>query len=174
MPKIISFEDMLPELQFSSGRKDGFMYLHLILWGVVFAIMVVAELSTMQLVSIWFAAGALAAFIGAICEVSFVAQLILFTAISIVLLVFTRPLLKKVTVNKVQPTNADLDIGKTAVVIEEINNTSGTGRVRISGVDWKAVSGDGSVIPSDTVVTVTAVQGAKLTVSCLKEKINQN
>ena len=62
------------------------------------------------------------------------------------------------------PTNSELEVGRTAKVIEEINADNGTGRVRVGGVDWSAVSADESVIPSDTVVTVTAVNGAKLTV----------
>ena len=62
------------------------------------------------------------------------------------------------------PTNSELEIGRTAKVIEEINANSGTGRVRVGGVDWSAVSSDDSIIPNDTVVTVTEVKGAKLTV----------
>ena len=61
-------------------------------------------------------------------------------------------------------TNAELDVGKNAVVIEEINKDNGTGRVTLNGVDWSAVSSDNSVIPKGSIVTVTQVQGAKLVV----------
>jgi membrane protein implicated in regulation of membrane protease activity len=62
-------------------------------------------------------------------------------------------------------TNADLDIGESAVVIEEINENTGSGRVTLKGVDWSAVPAvSGSIIPKGSIVTVKKVQGAKLTV----------
>lgn len=150
------------------------MYGHLILWGAVFAVLVIAELTTMQLISIWFAAGAIAAFIATLCGLTMSMQLFIFIAVSIVLLIATRPLLKKFRVGDSQPTNIDLDIGKTAVVIEEINNTSDTGRARLNGVDWKAVSSDGSVIPEGSIVKIDKISGTKLfvTLSEKKETIN--
>lgn len=146
------------------------MLAHLILWGVIFAVMVIYELVSFQLVSIWFAAGAIGGFIAALCDLSLVNQLLIFVLVSLVLLVATRPLLKKITHGKAQATNADLDIGKTAVVIEEINNDAGTGRARINGVDWKAVSDEGIIIPEGTIVTVKEINGAKLIVSVCEEK----
>ena len=74
------------------------------------------------------------------------------------------PMLKKARNKGFVSTNADLDIGKKAVVIEEISQDAGTGRVTLNGVDWSAISADGSVIPKDSVVTVTEVNGAKLKV----------
>jgi len=70
--------------------------------------------------------------------------------------------------NKSTPTNSELNVGKSAVTIEEIDNARGTGRIKLDGVDWRAVSADNSVIAKDTVVTVTEVQSAKLvvTVNC--------
>ena len=94
----------------------------LIFWGAVFAVMVIAELASFQLISIWFAIGALVTFIMALCGAELGIQMLVFTVVSIVLLLFTRPLLKKFAVKKIQPTNIELDVGKTAVVIEEINN----------------------------------------------------
>lgn len=142
---------------------------YLIVWGAVFAVMVIAELSTMQLVSIWFAAGAAAAFVSALFEQVIWVQLIIFAVVSILLLVFTRPLLKKITVKNNQPTNKDLDIGKTASVIEAIDNDTDKGRVKLNGTYWKAVSNDGSKIPEGTVVTITEIKGTKLFVSPLEK-----
>jgi len=148
------------------------MYVDLIVWGIVFAVMVVAELLSMQLVSIWFAAGAAAAFVVSFFDVELWVQLIVFVAVSVLLLVATRPILKKFRVDNTQPTNMELDIGKTAVVIEEINNSIDKGRVRLSGVDWKAVSEDDTVIAKDSIVRVSEVKGSKLIVMLCKEKIN--
>jgi membrane protein implicated in regulation of membrane protease activity len=148
------------------------MFGHLILWGVVFAVMVIAELASMQLVSIWFAAGALASFIVALCGLGMGMQMFVFVVVSVILLTATRPLLKKFRVGKTQPTNIDLDIGKTAVVIETVNNSADAGRARLNGVDWKAVSSDGSVIPEGSIVKIDDIKGTKLFVTLTKETIN--
>ncbi|MGN0691579.1 MAG: NfeD family protein, partial [Oscillospiraceae bacterium] len=59
---------------------------------------------------------------------------------------------------------AELDIGKTAEVIETIDSLSGTGRVRLDGVDWSARSEDGSLIEKGANVTVTASESTTLIV----------
>ncbi len=148
------------------------MNIDLIIWGVVFAIMVVAELMTNQLVSIWFAAGAATAFVSVLFGANLWIQLVVFVVVSVLLLIATRPILKKFRLDKSQPTNMELDVGKKAVVIEEINNSIGKGRVKLSGVDWKAVSDDDSVIAKDSIVTVKEVNGSKLIVTLSKEKVN--
>lgn len=145
---------------------------NLIIWGIVFAVMVIVELTTFQLISIWFAAGALVSFITAVCGAGTGVQLLVFTVVSILLLLLTRPLLKKLTVGKIQPTNMELDVGKTAVVIEEVNNALDTGRAKLNGVDWKAVSRDGSVIPEGSIVKIDDIRGTKLYVSLCEEKIS--
>lgn len=139
---------------------------YMILWGVILIIMVIAELSTLQMISIWFAAGALGAFIASFF-ISFVWQFAIFTILSALLLILTRPFFKKVAKSP-QPTNAELDIGKSAVVIEEIDSVKGTGRASLNGVDWRVVSNTNEVIPKDSVVTVEAIQGSKLLV-CMKK-----
>lgn len=137
----------------------------MIFWGVVFVLMVIAECASMQLVSIWFAVGSLGAFFAAMLNLGFTGQLAIFVLISLVLLIATRPLLKKLRVQKIVPTNADKEIGATAVIIEEVNAAMGTGRVRLNGVDWIAVSENETILPINTVVIVRQVQGAKLIVA---------
>ena len=137
---------------------------YLIFWGAVFVVMLIAEFASMQLVSIWFAAGAAGAFAAAMLNLSFTAQLLIFVILSVFLLLITRPLLAKLRVKQQPRTNADLNIGQTAVVIEEINPALGTGRATLGGVDWIAVSESGNNIPAKTVVMVTRVDGAKLVV----------
>lgn len=146
------------------------MYGHLILWGVVFVVMAIAELVSMQLISIWFAAGALASFIIALCGFGMGFQMFIFVIVSVVLLTVTRPLLKKFSVNNAQPTNIDLDIGTTAVIIETVNNITGTGRAKLNGVDWKAVSSDGSIIEEESIVKIDEIDGTKLYVTLIEKK----
>lgn len=135
---------------------------YLIFWGVIFVAALIAEIASMQLVSIWFAVGAAGAFIAAMLNLGFAAQLAIFVLVSVILLLVTRPMLAALRVKRQPRTNADLNVGETAVVIEAVNPALGTGRARLGGVDWMAVSETGSIIPAETIVMITRVEGAKL------------
>ena len=136
----------------------------IILWIVVLAAALIIEAATFALVSIWFAAGALGALIAAAMGASIKMQLIIFSLLAGLLLFFTRPLLKKLFPSKFIPTNSELEVGKTAVVIESIDNDAGKGRVKLSGVDWAAVSSDGEKIPEGEIVKVKEIRSTKLIV----------
>ena len=91
-------------------------------------------------------------------------QSALFTVSSVIFLIIGFPLGRKLSDFKKTSTNFEMNIGKTATVIEEINSEKNTGRVRLNGVDWIAVSADGSIIPENSAVSVSEVKGAKLIV----------
>ena len=91
------------------------------IWGILFVLAVVAEIVSFQLVSIWFAAGALAAFLAACFGGSVMLQIILFLAVSVVLLLFTRPIAKKIFSFGIRDTNTQ-EIGRTASVIQTIDS----------------------------------------------------
>lgn len=135
-----------------------------IIWIVVLAAALILEAATFALVSIWFAVGAVGALIAASIGVPVIWQLVIFVFLAGLLLVFTRPLLKKLFPSKFIPTNSELEVGKTAVVTETIDNASGKGRVRLGGVNWAAVSSSGEVINDGEIVRVTEVRSAKLMV----------
>lgn len=134
-------------------------------WAALVVVFVIVEIATVQLVSIWLAAGSLVTMVCSyIFDIPLVGQLLIFLVSSAIFLLISWPLLKKARNKGYVPTNAELDTGKKAVVIENIDLNAGTGRVTLNGVDWSAVSADGSVIPKESVVTVVEVQGAKLKV----------
>jgi membrane protein implicated in regulation of membrane protease activity len=144
------------------------MEAELFIWAIVFAVFVIAEITSVQLVSIWFAIGALFALLSAFFfDVGFIAQFAIFTLTSGLFLALTFPFLRKWrNSKKIVSTNADLDVGEIATVIEEINENNGSGRVTLKGVDWSAVpETSGTIIPKGSVVTVKKVKGAKLTVA---------
>lgn len=141
----------------------------MILWAIVFGASVLLEMFSMQLISIWFAAGAFAAFIVSFFQ-PFGVQIAVFIAVTGIMLIATRPLVKKLHKPAV-PTNHELDLGENAVVIEDINPAEGTGRVRLKGVDWSAVSADGRNFKTGETVTVLKVSGACLTVGIKTESI---
>ena len=130
---------------------------------------VVAELASQQLICIWFAAGSLGALIASAAGGSVTLQLIIFVALSLLLLIFTRPILRKVLSFELKDTNAKQDIGKLAVVIQEIDPSKGTGRARLGDAEWMAVAAPELVIPVGTTVRVEKIDGAKLYVSLLPE-----
>ncbi len=136
-----------------------------IIWIAVMVLMVVLEGVSAQLVSIWFVAGALVASIVSFFVPSFPIQLVVFVGVSLFLLAVTRPFVKKLKAStKVEPTNADRYIGKTAVVIEDIDEVTGGGQVKVGGSVWSAKSESGVSIRKDSKVTVKGIKGVKLIV----------
>lgn len=141
-----------------------------VIWIVLLVLFLILEAATVQLVSAWFALGALCALLANLCGVGVIWQIVLFLIVSAICLIATRPLVKKMTATKIQKTNADRCIGAEAVVLEEINNLKSTGLVKAMGNTWTARAEDGSVIPKDTVVIVRKMDGVKLIVSQQSEK----
>lgn len=134
-------------------------------WIALAVVFGVVEAATAQIVTIWFAVGAVGALIANVVGADIAVQLIVFVAVSILTLVIARPYLKKFTKTEMQRTNADMYIGETAVVLEEINNTQGSGQVKVRGSVWTARSRDNTVIPAGENVLVEKIEGVKLIVS---------
>lgn len=131
-------------------------------WLTVAVIMAVIEGITPALVTIWFMFGALAAMVLSIFVQSFAVQFAVFAGVSAVLLIFTRPLVKKIfRKTKTVYTNADRIIGQEGVVTEEISNLENKGQITVLGQVWSAKSQDGTIIPSDKTVTVCSIHGVK-------------
>jgi membrane protein implicated in regulation of membrane protease activity len=115
-------------------------------------------------VSIWFAAGALAALICAALKGPLWLQAIWFVVVSGVTLILTRPLVKKYVNGKSVATNADRNIGRSAVVTEKVDNLAGVGTVKLDGVLWSARSVNDAPIEEGTTVVVREIRGVKLLV----------
>lgn len=140
-------------------------------WLGAVVLLLVIEAITMGLTTIWFAGGALAAFFVALVGGPMLLQIGVFLVISTLLLIFTRPAAAKFMNQKVERTNVDSLIGKHAVVTETVDNLKGTGRVQIGGADWKARSGEESLILNkDEIVKVSRVDGVKLIVNKITEE----
>ena len=135
-----------------------------ICWLAVFVLLIVIELATMGLTTIWFAGGAVAVFIASMLGANVVIQAVVFFVVSIVLLIFTRPFAVRYINSNKTKTNIDGLIGQEALVLEEINNIRETGCARLEGKEWSARSVDDTVIPADTVVIVERIEGVKLIV----------
>lgn len=135
-----------------------------IIWLVVLAILLVIEFLTLGLTTVWFAGGALVAFLVSLAGGPLWLQLLLFVAVSVVLLLFTRPLAVKYLNKDVQKTNVDSIPGKKGIVTATIDNLKAEGQVTIQGMEWTARSKNGNMIEKGKVVKVIAVEGVKLIV----------
>ena len=132
-----------------------------IYWFMACLVLLFIEISTVNLVSIWFAIGSLFAMILTIFTDNFLLQLIMFIVISIIALLITKPLVKKFRKTDIVPTNLDRVIGKRADVIKEITADK-YGEVKVLGVVWTA-AGDGNFKVGDKVI-VKSIDGVKLIV----------
>ncbi len=136
-----------------------------VFWLIIFVLMVVVELLTMGLVTIWFAAGALVAMIMAIAGAGFPAQVVVFLIVSVVLIFSVRPWARKHFNYGRTKTNAQSLIGESGVVMEDIENLKAVGRVTVKGQEWAAVNGAGDEkLPKGTTVVVREIRGVKLIV----------
>ena len=137
-----------------------------LVWFILFVIFVAAEIVTAgALVSIWFCFGALAAMFAAMAGMSFTIQMVIFIAVSVVLLIFTKPFAKKLLNGRIEATNAPALIGKYGIVTEEINNIEAVGAVKIDGKIWTARSSDErEIIKEGAEVKILDIHGVKLIV----------
>ena len=138
------------------------------IWLGAIVLFLVVEALVPGLVSIWFAFGALAALISALLSAPFWLQFVWFIAVSVAALALTRPLARKYVNGKVQPTNADMLIGRECLVTETIDNLRGTGAVNVGGKVWTARSDNESqTIPNGAMARVLRIEGVKLIVETL-------
>lgn len=136
-----------------------------IMWLAVLVILVIVELATMGLTTIWFAGGALIATVIAALEGPVWLQFVCFVVVSLVLLVLTRPVAMRYFNQNREKTNADSLVGKQAIVTLDINNLLGTGQVMLNGMEWSARSAKDDVkIEAGAVVVVKSISGVKVLV----------
>ena len=134
------------------------------IWLVLTLVFLVIEGSTVNLVTIWFAFGSLAAFISSYFIDNIWIQCIIFIVVSIISLIITKPILKKYFVSKNEKTNFDRIIGMTGLVTKSIEKHE-NGRVKVDGKDWMAISN--KEIEKGEEVEVLKIDGVKIIV---KEK----
>ena len=133
-----------------------------LIWLALLILFAAGEAVTVGLVSIWFAAGSLAALIAALLNGPLWLQIVLFIVVSALCLLAIRPLARKYVNGRVQPTNADRVIGAQATVTEDIDNLQGKGAVTIGGITWSARSEHDAPIPAGTLVRVLRIEGVKV------------
>ncbi|MGN1145359.1 MAG: NfeD family protein [Acetatifactor sp.] len=135
-----------------------------IIWLIIVAVMVVIEIITLGLTTIWFGIGAVGAAVAAWMGYGIWVQLVVFAVLSVVAMALCRPFAIRYLNRDKEKTNVENVVGKTVVVSKKIDNEMASGEVKLNGIEWTARSEDGRVIPENERVTVTAVEGVKLIV----------
>ena len=134
-------------------------------WLVLIVVFLAAEAATVSMVSLWFAAGSLAALLVALLGGGVWLQTLLFLAVSAGLLAGLRPLVRRYVAPKVTATNVDSLVGSTGLVTAAIDNVSAAGQVKLGAMVWTARSTSGEPIPEGTLITVDRIEGVKAFVS---------
>ena len=136
-----------------------------VFWLLLTVVLAVIELSTMGLITIWFAIGAAVTIIVSLLGGNIWVQLFTFVIVSTVILLTVRPIAVAHFNNHIKKTNIDALVGRKLIVKVEIDNIKGTGKVDMDGSTWLAASSiDEVVIEAGAEVRVVRVQGAKLIV----------
>ncbi len=127
-------------------------------WMAVVVVALLLEAATMSLISIWFVPGALLALTLSLLNLELHWQIVAFAVTSVVTLFLGLTIKRKKT-----KTNVDSVIGKTALIIEEVNNIEGRGAAKLGGQVWtaRAKNEKETLVPGDQVI-VLAVEGVKL------------
>lgn len=144
--------------------------MYAVIWLAALVILLLAEALTLGLTTIWFAGGALIALITALVGANIWVQLGIFLAVSLLLLIFTRPAALRYMNKSTLKTNVDSLTGEVGVVSERIDNLEATGKVKLNDVFWTARSEDGTVIEEGAVVEISRVEGVKLIVKMKEEE----
>lgn len=132
-----------------------------IIWFVAFLLLLIIEIATINLVTIWFAFGAIAAMITTMFTDSVIVQVAVFLVVSIISLILTKPVMKAFRKTDIEATNSDRVIGKSGEVIKEISNNE-YGEVKVFGNVWTATSKQNLSVGDK--VKVISIEGVKLIV----------
>lgn len=133
------------------------------IWAAVFVLTLVLEIISVELISLWFSIGALAAFILALCGVSTKIQIIVFLVVSVVLTLSLRWVFMKLLKNAKSKTNLDEVVGKNYLLVKSVSSDE-TGEIKVNDVIWRVVSKNGESIEKGERVKVVEVSGNKFVV----------
>lgn len=140
-----------------------------VLWLVLFLVLAVVEMITLDLFFIMLSVGALAALAASFVTGSFVIQCIVFCVVALAMILFVRPValrhLKKGPPE--QRSNIDRLIGEMALTLEPVSAASGI--VKIGGDTWSARAASAAEIPAGQKVSVTRIEGATAIVAAVND-----
>ena len=139
------------------------------IWVAVFVISAIVEAFSLDLTSIWITCGAIIPFIIAIfAPEAIIWQIIVFIVVTLVLMIFIRPIAKKCLTKRTHKTNISSFIGKKAILISDITPYE-LGTIKINDIVWNVTTKDNSTISANNEVEIIEVNGNKLIVKLVEE-----
>ena len=131
------------------------------IWLGLMVLFLIVEATTVTMVSLWFAGGALVALAVSALGGGFLVQMVAFLVVSTALLALLRPMARKHFTPKLTKTNVDSIIGMEGYVTGDIDNIAATGTVKLGAMEWTARSATGEKISTGTLVKVEKIEGVK-------------
>ena len=131
------------------------------LWVLIIILLAIAEITTINLTTIWFVASGLVALVLSSFIDNFLIQLGVFVVLGIFLLITTKSKLQSLVNEHREKTNLDRIIGMQGYVVEKITKRK-NGAVKVDGKVWTAFAD--KTIPVDSDVKILAIEGVKLKV----------
>ena len=142
-----------------------------IAWLGLLILLLIIEIITVGLTSIWAAGGALAALILNILGLSLVWQIVAFVVVTFVLLIFTRPFAVRFINTQREKTNYEGIIGKTIRITERVDNIRQTGMANVNGQEWTVrAERDDLILEPEMLAKVVNISGVKLIVKEYEEE----
>lgn len=137
-----------------------------LVWLLIAAVLFVGEIITAGFLLMWFAIAAVIAMLVSFITTNIFIQTLVFLIVSIILLLFTKPLLSKYTKGDNTIMNSKTIIGQKAIVTEEISLLKGTGQINVNGEIWSAkIDNPDIIIPKGSRVEIIGIDGVKACVS---------
>ena len=142
-----------------------------LIWIGLFIILLLIEIFTVGLTTIWFAIGALAAAGVNTLGADLIIQIIVFLAVSVILMIFTRPWAARHLNQNRLKTNYESKIGEIIKITERVDNLKQTGKSIVDGQEWTVRSqNNNEILEKDELAKVIAVSGVKLIVEKYEEE----
>lgn len=140
----------------------------LYIWLGIIVFSIIIEVITIDLVSIWFAAGGLAALVASLFHLSPVIQITLFVIVSAIFIIGTRPIAKKYLRTEIINTNSDRVIGKHGLVTKRIDADT-KGEVKVLSTMWTATGVDNSTLEEGDYCEILAIEGVHVIVKKIEK-----
>ncbi len=143
-------------------------------WLIAAGIFFIGEIMTVGFLLFWFGVASLIAMIVSFFTSNIIIQMTVFIISSVLLILATKPFVKKFMDKETVITNAFSLIGRKALVIQEVNTVKGTGQIKVGGETWSAICDEDIVIPIDTEVKIIKIEGVKAIVKPIKSVVTEN
>ena len=137
-----------------------------LVWLIIAGVLFIGEILTVGFLLLWFAIAAVVAMLVSFITTNIFIQILVFVIVSVILIIFTRPILTKYTKNDNTVTNSNAIIGKIALVTEDISLLNSTGQINVDGEIWSAKTMDPNLtIPKGSKVEIIGIDGVKACVA---------